>query len=377
MKLFHRLVLFLAIAATAASCGDKKDEPRLPAKRTLLVYMIATNSMSGQDAVDIAEMKTALATYAKSDCRLLIYRASYNQDPQLIELKYNSDEKATATITLKTYDATIGLSVTKQRFAEVMADAQAFAPAHDYGLVLWSHAAGWANTLPKSSTDRRPRYFGIDYSATMPIDSLADALPANVFSFIYADACYMGGIEVAYELRNKTHYLIASPAEIPYDGMPYDVTVPLFFADVVNLPAICDKVYESYLGSSSGLTLAIVDCTRLDALAATCRSIHATARELESTSGLQYYNRAAITGTRIFYDFGQYTRLIASDESLVAPFNEALSLAVTYKVATPHIFGIPVNPETYSGLSTSIYGLNSHDNDELYSTLQWYRAINN
>ena len=89
MKLFHRLVLFLSIAATAASCGDKKDEPQLPAKRTLLVYMIATNSMNGQDAVDIAEMKTALATYAKSDCRLLIYRASYNQDPQLIELKYN------------------------------------------------------------------------------------------------------------------------------------------------------------------------------------------------------------------------------------------------------------------------------------------------
>lgn len=377
MNFFQRIVLIVAAAVVAASCGNKKDEPQPLAKRTLLVYMVATNSMSGQDATDIAEMKAALASYAKSDCRLLLYRASYNYDPQLIELRYNSAEKATATITLKTYDSTPSLSVTKQRFMEVMADAQTFAPAHDYGLVLWSHAAGWASTLPKSSTGKKPRYFGIDYSATMPIDSLADALPGNVFSFIYADACYMGGIEVAYELRNKTHYLIASPAEMPYDGIPYDVTVPLFFEDVVDIPRICDKVYDFYKSTSSGLTLSVVDCTQLDALADVCRAIHSSAKQLESTAGLQYYNRATLTGTRIFYDFGQYTRLIATDESLIDSFNDALERAIIYKVATPKIFGITVNPDTYSGLSTSIYGRNSQDNDALYSTLQWYRAIHN
>lgn len=32
----------------------------------------------------------------------------------------------------------------------------------------------------------------------------------------------MGGIEVAYELRNKTDYMIASPAEVISNGFPYE-----------------------------------------------------------------------------------------------------------------------------------------------------------
>lgn len=372
MRILTHIFAFLAMVALCSSCNDKKDEPEVLAKRTIVVYMVATNSMSGQDNTDIAEMKTALSGYSRGDCRLILYRVSYNQAPQLLEISSKNDIVTTAT--LKTYSEEQSASVTKQRFSEVMADVKAFAPSDDYGLVLWSHAAGWANSLPKS-VGARPRYFGIDYNATMPIDSLADAIPAGMFSFIYADACYMGGIEVAYQLRNKTRYFVGSPAEIPYDGMPYDVTIPLFFEDNVSLSKICDKVYEYYRNSTSGVALSIVDCAKLDALAAVCRDIHSTAKELESAADLQYYNRAPITSVRLFYDFGQYTRMIAGDDSLVEQFNVALDDAVIYKISTPSVFGISINADTFSGLSTSIYGTNAADNDAYYETLDWYRDV--
>ena len=372
MRIFTLLFALWAILALCSSCNNEKDEPEVIAKRTVVVYMVATNSMSGQDNTDIAEMKAALSNYYRGDCRLILYRVSYNQAPQLLELSCKND--MVSTVTLKTYGDEQSASVTKQRFSEVMADVKAFAPSVDYGLVLWSHAAGWANSLPKS-VGVRPRYFGIDYNETMPIDSLAEAIPADMFSFIYADACYMGGIEVAYQLRNKTRYFVGSPAEIPYDGMPYDITIPLFFEDNVSLPKICDKVYEYYRNTTSGVALSIVDCAKLDALAAVCRDIHSTAKELESVADLQYYNRAPITSVRLFYDFGQYTRMISDDDSLVEKFKVALDDAVIYKISTPTVFGITINADTFSGLSTSIYGTNSADNDAYYEKLDWYRDV--
>ena len=372
MRIFTLLFALWAILALCSSCNNEKDEPEVIAKRTVVVYMVATNSMSGQDNTDIAEMKAALSNYYRGDCRLILYRVSYNQAPQLLELTCKND--MVSTVTLKTYGDEQSASVTKQRFSEVMADVKAFAPSVDYGLVLWSHAAGWANSLPKS-VGVRPRYFGIDYNETMPIDSLAEAIPADMFSFIYADACYMGGIEVAYQLRNKTRYFVGSPAEIPYDGMPYDITIPLFFEDNVSLPKICDKVYEYYRNTTSGVALSIVDCAKLDALAAVCRDIHSTAKELESVADLQYYNRAPITSVRLFYDFGQYTRMISDDDSLVEKFKVALDDAVIYKISTPTVFGITINADTFSGLSTSIYGTNSADNDAYYEKLDWYRDV--
>ena len=372
MRIFTLLFALWAILALCSSCNNEKDEPEVIAKRTVVVYMVATNSMSGQDNTDIAEMKAALSNYYRGDCRLILYRVSYNQAPQLLELSCKND--MVSTVTLKTYGDEQSASVTKQRFSEVMADVKAFAPSVDYGLVLWSHAAGWANSLPKS-VGVRPRYFGIDYNETMPIDSLAEAIPADMFSFIYADACYMGGIEVAYQLRNKTRYFVGSPAEIPYDGMPYDITIPLFFENNVSLPKICDKVYEYYRNTTSGVALSIVDCAKLDALAAVCRDIHSTAKELESVADLQYYNRAPITSVRLFYDFGQYTRMISDDDSLVEKFKVALDDAVIYKISTPTVFGITINADTFSGLSTSIYGTNSADNDAYYEKLDWYRDV--
>lgn len=381
MNIFIKSILSIVTIVFITSCSNSNnEEPEIiipECRRTVLVYMVATNSLGakGFDELDMEEMRTAMGNYKGGDCRFLVYRVVYNQVPRLIEIK-NEGDKA-VDVVLKNYTPTLHASVTKQRFAEVINDVKTLAPAKDYGLILWSHSDGWATSLLYKSV-AKPRDFGEDNGAKMHIDSLADALPEHTFSFIYADACYMGAIEVAYQLRKKIDYFVGSPAELPANGMQYDKNIPCFFEEEPDLLQACRNTFDYYnslSGDSRTLTISLIDCSKLDKLASVCKEIHSSALPLTSVAGLQYYNRFQ---PRFFYDFGQYTNLIAANESLKEKFNEALGDAVIYKACTPAIFGsLFIDSENYSGLSTYIMGQGSIANEEYYLTLDWYKDVLN
>ena len=229
--------LLILIVLIFSSCEENAPSPE-KSTRTILVYAIATNTLNGYDDDDIYEMSQAIATCDINNCRLLIYRVSYNnRTPKLMELHRDKNGKVVTTIH-KTYDSTQKLSVSTQRFAQVLSDVRTVAPAREYGLILWSHSNGWAETKSgniSNISNRQPKNFGDDYGASMPIDSLSMAIPDNMFNFIWTDACYMGSIEIAYELRNDTKYFIGSPTEILSYGMPYDQNIPCFFENPVCL----------------------------------------------------------------------------------------------------------------------------------------------
>lgn len=54
--------------------------------------------------------------------------------------------------------------------------------------------------------------------AEMELDEFAAAIPDGTLDFIIFEACLMAGVEVAYALRGKAEYLLASPAEIISPG---------------------------------------------------------------------------------------------------------------------------------------------------------------
>ena len=61
-NLISKLVIILCLAIGFISCKDKNDEPKIENKeadRTILVYMVATNTLSGYDKMDIQEMLMA------------------------------------------------------------------------------------------------------------------------------------------------------------------------------------------------------------------------------------------------------------------------------------------------------------------------------
>lgn len=368
--------LALVLLAPLAGCSSDSHEPSQPAlaRRTILVYMVATNSMGSldHDDEDLAEMDKAVAAGALGGCRLLVYRVSVDEpQPELFEIVRGKGAVAQHR-GLKAYDAAPGSSVTRERMSQVVANVAALAPARSYGLVLWSHASGWAKSLTTKGAVRR-REFAIDNGHTMPLDVLASALPAGQFEWIYADVCYFGSIEVAYELRHATRYFVGSPTEIPGTGMPYDVALPYLCQDSTRLVDACQAVYSHYAarsGSEQTMALSLVDCSQLDRLAAVCRQVHASAVPLESTRGLQCYNMG---GYRFLFDFMQYEQAIAPP-SLQAALGQAYAAAVRYKAATVRIFDtLTIDPVRYSGLSVYIPGTSPGVNETYYKTLQWYR----
>lgn len=87
-----------------------------------------------------------------------------------------------------------------------------------YMLMLLSHGLGYMGLCVDEGEPSRP---------WMPVDGLGSALDSSYsetgkrFDIVDIDACTMGCIEVAYELRNKAGYLVASQLAVPFDGINY------------------------------------------------------------------------------------------------------------------------------------------------------------
>lgn len=381
MKHILKYILPLCFIALLYSCSSESNEPnipRSPAKRTILVYMVASNTLGDAncDEKDLAEMRTGIMKSGLNNCRWLVFQKIRNHYPVLFE--YSEKNGSVNTDTLKRYSNDFKTTDTRV-MKEVLADVKSLSPASEYGLVLWSHATGWARTLSLRKLNPKSKYklhdFGEDSGSTMPIDSVANSIPDGMFEFIYADACYMGTIEVAYEFRNKTHFYVASPAEVPIDGMPYNDNLPCFVANNLPLAKACENTYNYYnnqSGSNRTTTLSLIDCTKIEPIANLCKSILANGNTVQSYNSIQRYK---LYTPYLFFDFKQYFDLLATPEQSTQ-LNTLLSQAVLYKVATQFIFGtLYIDPAHYSGLSTYILGTAGPTNENYYKTLSWYKDV--
>ncbi|MBR1934928.1 MAG: hypothetical protein IJ835_02625 [Muribaculaceae bacterium] len=381
-----RVLLSLALLlCVLCACGSGSDEPDDGvANRTLLVYMVATNSLGDNrsDMRDLEEMEKVVSTGKTAKCRLLVYHAAADGSTPVLKEVYR-DGTTAAWRTLVDYGrAPSGTSLTAERMRQVIADAKRLAPAPSYGLVLWSHASGWLPAV-KSRGARRvltpgaiTQAFGEDDGYEMPIEVLAEALPDGGFDFICADVCYMGAIEVAYELRTKCRQLMASASEVPNGGMPYDVALPYLCRDVASVEGACQASYNYYnslTGAARSYTGVVVDCERLDRLADVCREIYAAKRSDPDAATLQCYY---LPSRSYFFDFEQYYSAISPTLALSGSLHSALGEAVTYRCATPQIFlRLSIDSEHYSGLSTYVPGTSTEATDLYYASLAWSRAI--
>jgi len=105
-------------------------------------------------------------------------------------------------------------------------------PADRYMLIIWDHGTGWLNQM---QSPRTKKGIAIDKNSLteattdyLTMDELSSALETiksvsgkkiNIIGF---DACLMGQIEVAYQIKDYADYMIASEENEPTAGWPYD-----------------------------------------------------------------------------------------------------------------------------------------------------------
>lgn len=372
------LLLLLLIPLFLGGCAKKVDEG--PAKRTVLVYVAAANDLYSYAQSNLTDMIAGYGQTDPQENRLIVYYDAGDGVPCLLQVD------ASGAHPLQEYPG--ANSTDPDQLHKVVSQVLQDFPAKSYGLILWSHATGWIpkgfplavknqwslTAFPATRTFGSQYFEGILHEIEIP--DLADALPTGAFDFILIDACLMGGVEVAYALREKTDYLIAYPTEVIADGMPYrEITAPLF-SDAPTQDycrQIARKFYEHYDAQSGvyrSASVALIETAALEALARSVREVVKDNPEVASLtlSSVQHYD---LYSSPFMYDLDDFIGQLATPAQYQT-FRQALDNAVLYQAHTDTFFSLPL--ERCCGLSVYIPSEQYADCLPYYQDTPWYRA---
>ena len=362
MKLSRIIFSLLAISFAACGSDDTPDPgpepPVTTSERTVLVYMAADNNLHEFSVNDLKEMREG--SKALNDNQNLIVYVDQNssaEKPYFARVKDGKFVDSTSVSETPTSDPAV--------LEEALRYARDKYPAKSYGLVLWGHATGWLvrnDSIPYAKS-RAYAYDGGAYPSTwMNIPSMARAIKNGMngtkLTFIHADCCNFGTVEVAYELRNITDYVIGSPAEIPDEGADYSNLSDLFDTSSTFYKKIIDQywdqysdafktdIYRYYLINYGDLTgysvpLMAVKTSELDNLAAaTAKLLNTIPDKLKPTGTIDVSNVIFYAvNTGLMHNYDMYKML--KENTAEADFNEwkpAFEKAVPYYRLSPRWF---------------------------------------
>lgn len=406
----RKIIIFLLAALVLAACKESSEKSTETTQRTVIVYMAAENNLDYEGYLinDINELEIG-SNYVPSNDHLILFvdRSSYSSNPYIVEMKNGVCD------TILTYQDDF-YSSDPEHFFDVINTIQTKYPSKEYGLVLWGHATGWlvvSDTIPQTTTaNRGMKAYGLDMgrgmssgfgSKWMNITQMAKALnKLSHFKFIAADCCCMMCVEVAYELRHATDYLIGSPAEIPGAGAPYHLWIKDLFAKNDDFyRSLIDTYYdfylelykddtdESYLKGYS-VPLSVVDMRYIEDLALNTRALlqHPDSFKMNDVPFYFYPD------SPIMYDMGELMKTICTPEEY-KEWQKTLDKAVPYRRMSEHWMTayytleksmienkLRFNENSFSGISmfvkNPIYNFSYfYDSNNNIPSMQWYTAV--
>ncbi|MDD4639670.1 MAG: clostripain-related cysteine peptidase, partial [Bacteroidales bacterium] len=326
--------------------------------RVVLLYLAANNNLSSYASNNIESIKKGYLPSEEDKKILLVYSHISGALPKLVRI-YKDREGIIREDVVSNYQEQN--SADPLVLKEVLDKIKVIFPSGEYGLILWSHATGW---LPGGYYDSPSapgtffpdpykdivKSFGEDNGREMEITELAEAI-GYPLSFIIFDCCFMGGIETAYQLRNKCEYILASPTEILATGFPYDmIMAPLFgkSADLTGTGNLFFDFYNSKSGIYRSATLALYKTDKLENLAGISKRIFSNNRAEISAVELSAVQEYFRLGKHWFYDISDFMRQVASTNEY-NEFVTALNQVVIKKWTTESFIDIKI--ESYSGMS--------------------------
>ena len=404
-KLFINIIISIFAITIFYSCEPVKiDDPVIDSKnKTVLIYMEANNNLSSDANNNIKLMLNGHLPDKDGD-NLIIYLHSYNSNPKLLKLYKENNIGKMDTV----YHFPDINSATTTALKNAMNLTNTMFPAKEKGLILWSHGTGW---LPEgyylnSTQSQTLRSFtnyvspwpappgGIDPYAHLvksfgsqkrasdskineiEIPDLAKALPYKV-DFIIFDACLMGNIEVAYELKDSVNHILFSPAEVLTNGLEYSNMMRYLLATPTDLEGVAKNAYDYYnsqSGQSKSLTISLVETSKLKNVADAAKNVFDLYKDrIESidVSKIQPYFRY---NKYWYYDINDFiTQLCGEDgKEHASNFTKALDNAIIYKATTGRIINLIIDPNKYSGISTYIpYHPNDNTLNTFYKKYKW------
>lgn len=402
---------------------DNSSRAVLPESRNvLLLYSAGYNSISSYLKEDIEDLKQGwIPESGRNDNILLIYShfpekgTSYSvpSAPALTRVWKGLDGTVVSDTLVVYPDSTH--SATAGQLHDVLDFVKETFPARTYGMIFSSHATGYlpagyysnptnyrfpedgmmyrpgaGRHVPRPVPYREPEHdpsmpavksIGQDQVGTfnnyqsyeIELGDFAEAIPMDL-EYILFDACLMGGVEVAYELREKCRYVGFSQTEVLAEGFDYKTLARhLIGSDTPDPQAVCEDYFMQYdiqSGIYRSATISMVDCAQMGPLAETCRSLFEKYREQIRQLVPGTVQRYFRYDYHWFYDLQDIIAKAGATAEETAVLNDALDACIVYKAGTPEFMG-SFKITTYSGFSMYLPCNGSPELSRYYRTLQW------
>jgi len=447
MKYLRTICIVLFCSVLLAACSKDEKDNTAEKKTVLLFYGAGYNNLSSDISGNISTiLEGELPTKHESNKLLIFSHLSVSDNdcttpvPSYLCEVYRSLGGQTVCDTLLTVDAEKTAS-DPEVMREVLGFVQSRYPEAHYGMIVSSHGTGWlpagnfyggfstviqyhkglkadrnsagrvggngragrmeqsagsgGKELPLYLYNQDPdspktKTFGAEftkidgtkYSREMSVPSMAAAIPMHLDYLIF-DACLMGGVEVAYQFRDKVDKIAFSPTEVLAAGFDYTGLKEQLLNGSSSPEAFCEAYFERYnkqTGSYHSATISVVKTSGLQVLAELCGSLIDRYRSaiavLDEGDEVQQYFRYDYSW---FYDLEDiFIKAGASSEDL-AELRNALSNCISYKNATEGFLtgsgGFQI--EHYSGLSMFLPSMSFDERaTEYYKELDWNKAVN-
>lgn len=390
-----RILLYISVALCLAACRKDSDEPDSHpgfdvdgVKRTVLVYAVNHSSLRYDFADDATEMLRAFEGLDENKFQLLVYKTDSESSCGLYRVDKNVNGSHCDFVKIKSY-ARKQTSTSPDRIKDVLSDALAVYPNSAYDLIFWGHGSSWFPSFSDHELhdNGMAHSYGGEYNGgTSPsgttgtnwveIDELADAVPDRRFETIWFDCCYMTGIEVIYEFRDKCDTFVGYPTEVWSEGLAYDKVLPYLMKEQPDVVGGAKAFYEVYSSRNEPVTVAVIDMKSVETVAEASHDIITSGTVRPQTASLLNYSRMK---TAPFYDFSQFMEITADLNGVndrFARLDDALDKMVLYHAASSIDFNKrPWNVNSISGVSTHFFRDNGTRESEYYKTLDWYRRV--
>lgn len=403
----------LTIGHGNAGSRETNEETR----KVMLLYSAGFNSLSSYLKSDIEDLKSGwIPDGRRPEDIILVYSHFPGKDkyrtqtqPSLVRLYLDKDSEVVSDTLVIYPEGTISASA--EQVNDVLTYVKENFQAKSYGMIFSSHAtgylpAGYYNKTEGSSSNlewKSRRYRGAvavpyeepEHDPSLPmvksigqdqvgepgayvsyeieLSDFADAIPMHL-DYLLFDACLMGGIEVAYELKEKVGKVGFSQTEVLAEGYCYSSLAHHLLEGTESDPqSVCEDFYNQYAeqnGVYQSATISLIDCSELTPLADVCKELFEKYREEISTvepSIVQQFFRGK---KHWFYDLESILINAGITESELSSLHESLDKCVIYKAHTP-MFMNEFEIHTFSGFSMYLPSSGSKTVDEFYKGLKW------
>jgi formylglycine-generating enzyme required for sulfatase activity/PKD repeat protein len=253
---------------------------------TFMLYLAGDNNLTSEliNAMDALER-----TADVEDLDILVLMDGwYNNDTKLYHIEYDLNKGITSPQVNPGWKSSEHNTGDKDTLVDFVTWARTNYPADRYFLSVTNHGRGttgigWDNT---SAGDKLTTYDELGSAFDTITSNGAD--PIDV---LFLDACLMGLIEVAYELKGDVDYLVASE-NLGWNFFAYDNYVISFFGSTVqgmnstpgSLAQVIVTAYANEMSFYPG-TIAAMDLGEIDALAGAVDSLAQALDDYINVSG--------------------------------------------------------------------------------------------